>query len=259
MRDKFMRMLLFRISILFILMLTLFISCGKKKLKPTASAEERMAYAEKLFKNGDYLDAKTEYRIITLNYPGSTISDKAQYLLAECHFKLKEYIIASAEYQKLIRMFPHSNYVDDAQYKVALCNYELSPKFSLDQEYTHKAIQEFQRFMEDYPNSDLLPDAKIYMRKCREKLAKKNFKNAEAYRKMAYYQSAIIYYDYVLDNYYDTLFAQKSLLGKAQCYKKLGKNEEALQYYQLYLEKYPKGAKIKQVKDEITKLSDNSD
>ncbi len=237
-----------------ILILLVIISCGRHKLKPTASADEHMAYAEKLFENGDYLDARTEFRIIILNFPGSTISDKAQLRLADCHFNLKEYIIAAEEYKKLVRVFPNSDYVDDAQYKIALSLFKLSPKYSLDQDYTNQAIEEFQKFLDDYPKSDLVPEVNKSMKLCREKLGKKYYRNAESYRKLTWYKSAIVYYDFVLDNYYDTEFAELSLYGKAECLQNLGDNEQAEKFYQLYLEKYPNAIKAGKARNQLAKI-----
>ena len=71
---------------------------------------------------------------------------------------------------------------------------------------------------------------------------------------MTFYRSAVIYFDYVLDNYYDTEFAPKALLGKAECYQKMYKTEEAVKLYQLYLEKYPKGSSVRTVKAILEKL-----
>lgn len=241
-----------------ILILILINSCGRHKLKPTASADERIAYAEKLFKNGDYLDARTEFRIIILNFPGSTTSDRAQLRLADCHFNLKEYIIAAEEYKKLVRVFPNSEYVDDAQYKIALSLFKLSPKYSLDQDYTNKAIEEFQKFLDDFPKSDLAPEVNKNMKLCREKLGKKYYRNAESYRKLNWYKSAIVYYNFVLDNYYDTEFAELSLYGKAECLQNLADIEQAVKFYQLYLEKYPNSTKARKARTQLEKILDEN-
>ena len=240
--------------LLALVLLAILGSCGRNKLKATLTADERMRIAEKMYENGDYLDAKTEFKIITLNFPGSTVSDRAQFYLGECHYKLKEYILSSAEYRKLTRIFPNSEFVDDAQYKIALSNFKLSPKYSLDQTNTQKAIEEFQRFLEDYPNSDLVPEANKYMLKCREKLARKNYENAESYRKRAFFTAAIKYYDHVLDNFYDTKYAEKALFGKAEAFRKSGDLDQAIKYYQVFLEKYPDSSKISRVKNLLAKM-----
>jgi len=244
--------------ILFTLLTLVFTGCGKHKIKPNISNEERMKAAEKMFNDGDYLDARTQFRIIILNSPGGSLSDKAQFYYAECHFKLKEYILAIAEYEKLTRVYTNSEYADDAQYQIGMSYYKLSPKAALDQQYTEKAIAEFQRFLEDYPGSELAPKANEVMKKCREKLAQKNFKNGESYRKRALYRSALVYYDYVLDNFYDTKFAERSLWEKAECYRQLGEQEQAEKFYKLYLEKYPKSSRVDKAKDFLYSINPNN-
>jgi len=235
----------------------LIISCGSNRPDKFSSGEERLEYAMKKFNKGDYLDAKKEFRIIVLNNPGSKIVDKAQYYLAECHFKMKEYILASAEFEKLVRMLPNSQYVDDAQYKIGLCNYNLSPKYSLDQSYTKKTIEELQKFTEDYPDSDLKDEAIELMKKCRYKLARKEFRNAELYRRMRLYQAAAIYYESVVNTYYDTKFAEDAQYYMAESLFLDEQYDSAIAEFNKYLEKYPdshrKDNALKKV-EEATKL-----
>jgi len=244
-----------------ILIMTLFVvtlsSCGRHKIKPNISADERMKVAEEMFKDGDYLDARTQFRIVILNSPGGSLSDKAQFYYAECHFNLKEYILAIAEYEKLVRVYSNSEYVDDAQYKIGLSNFKLSPKPALDQTNTEKAIAEFQKFLEDYPNSPLVSKVNEFMSKCRNKLAEKNFKSGESYRKRTLYRSALVYYDFVLDNFYDTKFAEKALWEKAECYRRMGEAEQAEKFYKLYLDKYPKSSKNEKIKNLLSSSDTN--
>lgn len=241
-------------AILVLLIIIVVATCSRQKIRPNISIEERMKVAEKLFNDGDYFEARTQFRIVILNSPGGSLSDKAQFYYAECHFRLKEYILAIAEYEKLIRMYANSEYVDDAQFQIGLSYFRLSPKAALDQTYTEKAIEEFQKFLEDFPQSELAPRAKEYMRKCREKLALKNYKNGESYRKRALYRAALIYYDYVLDNYYDTKYAELSLWQKAECYRLLGEIDHSLKFYKLYMEKYPQGSKSSRAKEFLSIL-----
>jgi len=215
-------------------------ACGGNKLKANMTTEERLAHAEKLFADGDYLDAQTQLRIIILNAPGSAVVDRAQFLLAECHYKMKEYLLAAAEYEKLVRLYPRSELLDEAQFKVGLSYFELSPKSDLDQKYTLMAINEFQKFLEDFPDSPLVSEVAPKLDAAREKLAKKEYNTATLYRRMAYYESAVISYDAVLSTYYDTRFAEPSLYYKAECLLKMQKPTEASTSLRLLLEKYPK-------------------
>jgi len=229
-------------------------SCGTTKVKPKMTPEEQFEYAKKLFEKKDYLKAKEQFTILVLNYPGHSIADKAQFYLAETHFKLKEYVLAAAEYEKLIRSYSQSEYVDDAQYKIGMCYFKLSPNYALDQEYTHKAIAEFQRFLEDYPNSDLVPEVEKQLAKCREKLAKKEYKNGELYYKMAAYKAAIIYFDSVLENYYDTKYAPKALFKKAESLFKLKQYSESQNVFGAMIQKYPQSTLAKRAKIYLQKI-----
>jgi len=230
---------MFRKWLILALLGSLILSCSSGKPKPNLSAEERLTYAKKKFNDSDYLDAKTEFRIIVLNFPGHPVVDEAQYYLAESHYKLKEYILAVAEYEKLVRMFPNSDFVDDAQYKIGLSYYQLSPKYSLDQENTLKAIDELQKFTEEYAESELVAEANDLIQKCREKLARKEYKNGELYRKMSNCSSAIIYFESVLNTYYDTKYAKDAQYWLAECLRREGDFERALVEFDRYLRKYP--------------------
>ncbi len=213
--------------------------------------EERFDAAIEIFEKKEYSKAKVQFQILTLNYMGTLIADKSQYFLAESHFGLKEYIIAASEYEKLVRNYPRSEFVDDAQYKLGLCFYELSPIYSLDQKYTIMALNELQKFLEEYPGSNLKSEGEKILAKCRAKLAKKDFRNAEQYRKSSFFSAAIIYYDEVLDNFYDTPYAEEALYRKGFCLMKLQKWEEAQQLYEVFLAKYPDSRFAESVKDDL--------
>ncbi|MBN1154028.1 outer membrane protein assembly factor BamD [candidate division KSB1 bacterium] len=234
-----------------IFVLILIASCGSNKPNRFASPEERLDYAMQKFNKGDYLDAKQEFRIIVLNNPGHQIVDQAQFYLAESHFKMKEYILAAAEYEKLVKMLPNSSYVDDAQYKIGLCNFKLSPKYSLDQSYTKKTIDELQKFTEDYPDSDLKDDAIALIGQCRDKLALKDYRNAELYRTMQLYQAAAIYYEGVVNNYYDTKYAQDAHYWLAESLKFNGQYERAIEEFNKFLQRYPDSKRTGEVKNRI--------
>ncbi|NLP09608.1 outer membrane protein assembly factor BamD [bacterium] len=215
-------------------------SCSSKKIRANLSMTERMQLADEYFAKKRYLDARDQYRILTLSYSGSRLADKAQFYLAECHFYTKEYILSASEYERLIKMYPNSEYVDDAKYKLGYSYFKMSPKYSLDQEYTLKAIREFQEFLEEYRTSDLVPVVEKQLAECRNKLAQKQYSSAEIYYKMKYWDAAIIYFNLVLDQYFDSQYAPKAQFYLAESYRNLRKYEEAAAEYDRFIEKFPK-------------------
>lgn len=231
----------FRIGLIctIVILLTISTGCNSYDVKPNLTPVERFELAKLMFNNRDFFDAKTQFKIVTLNNPGIYFVDEAQFYLAESHFNLKEYIIAADEYGRLIRLYPKSEWVDDAQFKIALCDFKLSPKPSLDQKYTLQAVEHFQRFLEDFPNSDLVPEAERMLKICRGKLAEKEYKAGELYRKLDDYYAALVYFDSVLEKYFDTKFAHPALFWKGECLYKLERRNEAHEAFRELIEKYP--------------------
>jgi outer membrane protein assembly factor BamD len=229
-------------------------SCGSDSMKDLSTAEESFSLAMKKFDKGKYLDASEDLTIITLNYSGTSIVDSAQYMLGECHYKLKEYIIAASEYQRVVDQYPSSPLVDDAKYKIGMCYFKLSPHFGLDQEYSQKCIDEFQEFTEYYPDSPLISEVMGKIEDVRNKMGKKVYKSGELYYKTHDYESALIYFDQVLDNYYDTEFAPESLLKKGESYLKMKKTDEAIGFLNKVIEKYPESPAVKKARRHLLKI-----
>lgn len=218
---------------------TLIGACGGSETVKNLSANERFQMGMAKFKDGDFLDAISEFNIVKLQYPGSNVGDSAQFFLADCRFKRDEYLIAAEEYQALRRNYPASPLLADAQYKIALCFYALSPKWSLDQRYTSRAIDEFQTFMEYYPKHPLAADAAGKIQELNTRLAKKDFEIAEMYMKLEYYKAATYYYNSVFEKYHDTPYGEQALLGKVRSLLARRKYDEARPDVDRFKELYP--------------------
>lgn len=233
---------MFRRNTFVILVLSLVVlvlaGCGGSRKWEDMDATQAWKKIQKVYNKGAYLDASERLELFLINFGGSSIVDSAQFLLGEAHFKMKEYIIAAAEYEKMMIQFPQSHLAEESEYKLGLCYYEMSPKPALDQQYTAKAIDAFQLFIEDYPQSPRVDDATEMIGKCRWKLAGKEFRGGRLYHKMGEYSSARIYYNEVLNNYYDTEYAPKAQYYKALSFLDSDRYDEAIAEFRLFLEKY---------------------
>lgn len=245
------------IKIITLLLLLLLLSgCGTKVVRADLDADAYFEYAKNLFDRGKYYNAISEFTVITLKFPADPIVDDAQFYLAESHFMYKEYLIAIAEYQKLVQDYPESPYVEEAYYKIGLSYTKLSLRPELDQEYTDQALKHFQNFLEYYPNSKFHDAAEKDLAQLREKMAAKKLKGGDQYRAMGMFDSAIIYYDIILEKFYDTPSAEKALFRKAECQYKLKQFDKALSSYSIFVEKYPKSKRQKKAKARISELQD---
>ena len=75
---------------LFLVLFALLVLAGCSSSVDTTnmSGENRLAYAIRLYDDEDYLEAINELQAILLQYPGSSISDDAQFYLAKTRFAL---------------------------------------------------------------------------------------------------------------------------------------------------------------------------
>ena len=214
-------------------------SCSSTKEVEQMSVEKRYDHALALYKSGDYTDAYEEFRIVTLQYQGSSVSDSAQFLMGQCKFNQEQYVLAAYEYDVLVRTMPTSRLVPAARYRKAYCYYSLSPAYYLDQTYTRQAIDEFQSFIEYHPTDSLVPDAEAKISELNTKLARKEYENGITYIHLEYYKSAIASFDHVLEKYHDSPFAEQAQLKKAEVMLMRNRVSEAKAEIDKFFAKYP--------------------
>jgi outer membrane protein assembly factor BamD len=227
------------VTLLCIASALVFVCCSSSKEVESLSVEERFAMAMHKFKEGDYLDAIEDFKIVTVQFPGSAVADDAQFNIAECRYLRGEYILAGAEYDLLVRTMPSSPLVPKARYMKAMSGYNLSPKPDLDQKYTREAIDDFQTYIEYSPADTLAKDAATKIAELINKLAKKEFENGKLYYRLEYYKAAIAYFDNVMERFHDSEYADDALLGKALAMRDRRDYAGALDAIHLFLEKYP--------------------
>lgn len=223
----------------------------------TDDPEKAMQVALKNYKEKDYLQAIDDFSLIKIKYSGTNVADKAQYYLAMCYYQRKEYILAASEFENLIKNYSTSSFSMQGRYNLAMCYYNMSPEYSLDQTYTKYAIIELQNFLELYPEDKLSRDAERKIIELKNKLAYKEYKSGELYMTMENYKAAIYYFESVLQEYFETDYADDALYGKIQAlvYKK--KNDDALKEIERFEKKFPKSeylSRVERIKNNLKNL-----
>ena len=78
---------------------------------------------------------------------------------------------------------------------------------------TDNALEQLQMFIEDFPETERKDDAEKEIISIRLKLAHKGYESGRLYLKLEEYESALIYFQSVLNHYYDTSFADDARIG----------------------------------------------
>ncbi|HLT23678.1 MAG TPA: outer membrane protein assembly factor BamD [Ignavibacteria bacterium] len=204
-----------RLLVVFVIALSLY-SCSSSDKTDINTDDPQRAFsiAKRNYDKADYLQSIQDFSYIKVRFSGSQFVDDAQYYLAMSHYRREEYILAAYEFDYLLKNYPTSDLAEQARYDVAMCYYNLSPEYDLDQTYTRYAITSFQLFLELYPSSSKAPEAEAKIFALRNKLALKAFMSAEVYKKLEDYRAAVIYYDHILADYFETDYADDALYEK---------------------------------------------
>ncbi|MCX8050755.1 MAG: outer membrane protein assembly factor BamD [Chlorobi bacterium] len=233
---------------------TLVVGCGSAFDATGRPPREIFEHAVAAFNDGDLYEAQRLFDIIRLQYPASEFAPEAQFYLAEISYRRQEYVVASFNYSMMRRQYPLHPRAKEALYKAALCYVQLAPPYDRDQEYTRKAIVALQDFVREYPQDSLATQAQREIRRLRNQLAQREFSIAEQYRVLRSPQSALVYYDSVIEDYGDSDFVEAAFVGKVEVLIELERYDEALSTCVLYRQLFPNGAerdRIEQLRRQI--------
>src|SRR5690606_24248507 len=261
-----------RISVLLAFCLTtlVFTGCKSKFEKLRNSNNITMKYQEavKLYEKGKYAKARILFDDLASKYRGRAEAEDLFYLLANTHYKLKDYTAARYDFKNFANTYPNSERAEECRYMAAYCYFLESPRFSLDQENTRKAIDELQLFINYYPESERAEKASELVQILRDKLERKAFENAKLYYNMGLaddYRAAVIALENVLRQYPDTKYAEaiEFLIFKSQylyadnsrVYRQEERFNTAIDYYNSFIEHFP-NSKFRSEADDLKKSAD---
>ncbi|MBN2281293.1 MAG: outer membrane protein assembly factor BamD [Candidatus Marinimicrobia bacterium] len=207
-------------SVLIVVSLVFFLDCASKKPQTFSDANIYFVKAEKDFEKGKWLKAIDNYRLYILNNPGGEMADDSQFKIGECYYNREEYLLAIAEYNQLVERYKYSDLAVDGYFKIAMSYYELSPKYQREQTNTDKALRQLQEFIDAFPGTNNAKIAQEKIGELRTKLGRKLYESGVIYRKLSQWDSAILYFDDMLNQYYDTKYAVYAKYEKAYCFIK---------------------------------------
>ena len=182
------------------------------------------------FEEEKYPKAAQQFNIIVERASHTDLGDDALFFLAESYFLDEDYAFAIIEYEKLVSRMGFSPYIEKTRWRICETLMALSPNYYHDQESSKKAITEIQQFLDDYPSSDYSFGADNLIKDLRLRLAEKSMETGELYFKLKAYDSAIVSYKIVINEYYDTQYYRNANLEVIRCLVLLDKEEEAKEF-----------------------------
>ncbi|MFC5048847.1 outer membrane protein assembly factor BamD [Aquimarina hainanensis] len=201
--------------------------------------------AEELYKEGKYQKALRLFEQVVPKYRGKPQAERIMYHYANTYYQLKDYYVASYQFDRFVTSYPKSEKKEEAQFKAAESYYHLSPRYSLDQEDTDKAVEKLQGYINTYAEEGKhLESANKMVIDLRTKKERKAYEIAKQFHHREDYKVAINAFDMYLVDYPGSAFREKALYYKLESqyllaigsYDFLVKDrlEQAEEYYRLY-------------------------
>jgi outer membrane protein assembly factor BamD len=231
------------------------LSCGRAYIgPPTDTPQGRFEYARHLLETGRYYDAITELQGFISDNPGSGLLDTAIFYLGDAYLGKHDYPMAAAQFERLLREYPGSGNAPAARYKLGVAYFEQSPAAELDPTMTERALAQLRLFLKLHPDNPNCEDAEAKIDVLREKLAKKQYLNGWLYTRLKDPAAARFYFDIVLQEYPDTPWAPKSIIGTAKSYEIEKDTESAVQQYEKLLRAYPQSEEAPRARERLREL-----
>lgn len=241
-----------------LIILLIITGCGiSNPFSDNISYKERFDEGLKHFEAEKYIKSSQQFNIIVQRASHTDLGDDALFFLAESYFKNKDYDLALIEYEKLVSRMGFSPYIEKSRWRICESLTFLSPNYYHDQQSSLKAISQIQEFIDDFPLSDFSEDANLLLNNLRERLAMKDMETGKLYMKLKAYDSAILSFTNVIEQYYDTAFFKNANLEIIRCYVFLGEKDKAKEFFE-ELEKEKKSVLTNSFKKEALSIMDLS-
>jgi outer membrane protein assembly factor BamD len=210
--------------------------------------------AEKYYDEGDFKRANRLFEQIAPRYVGKPQGERVMFFFADTYFQTEQYYLAGYQFERFIKSYPNSDKLQEAIFREAKSYYELSPRYSLDQTDTDKALIKLQNFINTYPESEFFAEANEMAQELTLKKQKKEFEIAKQFDKLGEFNYPILvssiqaFNNFVTDNpgsiyredaFFYRLKSEMTLANNSIITKQEERYREALKYYQALMKSYP--------------------
>ena len=179
----------------YILLLTVvFTSCSSQyeKVLKGNDMEAKLKVADEYYAKKKYEKAIPIYEQLLTILKGQKSIDEIYYKYANAHYLNGSYELAAFYLRSFYNTYPSSPNAEQAAFDEAMCYLKDSPRYTLEQGSTQKAIDAFQEFVNRYPKSTRMELANGKIDELRAKLRKKAYESAYLYYKIGQYYAASV-------------------------------------------------------------------
>jgi outer membrane protein assembly factor BamD len=178
-----------------------------------------------------------------------------------------DYLNAENLFKTFLEIYPNSSRAEEIDYMRAYTFYKQSPKPSLDQTNTIKAMGMMQTFINTHPGSARNKEASEIINICRQKLEIKDHSAAQLYYDLGQFRAAAVAFNTLLNSYPESnksdeykMMAIKSYFRFAELSiedKRAERFEKVIEECNEFIDRFPQSPLSPQVQEYLTQSQNN--
>jgi outer membrane protein assembly factor BamD len=227
-----------RIVILTLASSLFFAACGGGLPYPGLTIDEVYALGLQAREQEEWQEAVDAFEYVIFSQGFNRVAE-ARLLLAEAHYMDGAYIEARSEYQRVIDRWPADTVAVTAALGVCRSLAGLSPITQRDQSYTRQARLSCRQVAADFAGTVMGLEAGQLADEMMLKLAERDYDTGLHYLKRGLFDSALLYFEQVADEFSETEWAPWALYQMVDVFGRIGYLRDVETTRDLLLQTYP--------------------
>lgn len=233
-------------------------ACGSAPPYQGLSTDQIFERGVAAFESEDWDESVRAFERLIFADPTHPRLAEARMYLARSYFNKEEYITAIAEFTRILDRHPGHALAPEASLGICRSFGELSPIVERDQSYTLQAVTACENVVLDFGGHEVSLEAEDIQDRMVEKLATKEFNTGDHYFRRKYWDSGIIYFNRVVEEYPEAQVVARALLRLYQTYLEIGWDSEAQEARERLLAEFPDSDAAREVRANGGEPADSS-
>lgn len=214
-------------------------ACGGGSRYQNMEADEIFRIASTEFEEESYGNAIDALDRLLVAHGDWERVPEARLMLAQAYFEDGDYLTARSEFGRFLDRY--AGHPRSAAASLGICQSlaAMAPKPQRDQGYTLEAITSCRNVVVDFAGREEAAQAAMISNQLRQTLAEKEYLTGDFYFRRNLFDSAIKYWEFVINLYPDSEFAPDALLGVYRANMMIGYEDLAEEARQRLLLEYP--------------------
>jgi outer membrane protein assembly factor BamD len=200
---------------------------GGFKLNRYPTSQALYAAATSEYEKKHWSNAIAAFEKLTSDLPArDTLLPRAYWYLANAHTRQREHLLAAQSFTRLFESFPDDTLADDAALEAARSYRRLWRKPTLDATYGETALTTYNTLLGLYPTTPHADVARQEIADLEQWFATKNYETGLFYFRSKAFDSAILYFRYVVERWPQSPRARDALLRLAEAFQRISYRED---------------------------------